>query len=316
MVSQLSLHSAEREREHALINEIDRIIAETKTKIPLVRNYRKQLKGPVLHALELVSMMVSRIPGPLELDPALWKKDPVLRIIFSGLDEFSQWLGSCSSLKDAFERTNSAELFGLLILDHKEKTFFGGEIEGEIVRRDVQKQAVYFENPRILVPAPDLEIARKELQHRILLMLFTRELKEIADLNSLKEELEKQQDLLELQLWVSEKPESGKATPADAGKADEAGKVLKDIDREIEEIGKDPDTPESHLAHVTHALMDLRQHLQIDRFNLRLNSLGVKVKASSSEPFSEISLAECTFTGSPKRAGIWTRIKRSSLKKS
>ena len=260
--------------------------------------------------------MVSQIPGPLELDPALWKKDPVLKAIFLEVDEFTHWLGRCRSLQNALAGSDSDELFGLLIADHKEKTFFGSEMDGEIVRRDVQKQAVYFENPRILVPAPDLDIARKQLQHRILVMLFTRELKEIADLNALKEELEKQQDHLELTLWVHDKPESGNTTPADAGKTHEAEGVLKDIDREIEKIGKDLNTPESHLTHVTQALMSLGRHLQIKRFNLRLNSLGVKVKASSREPFSEITLAECTFTGSTKRAAIWARYKRSLMKES
>jgi hypothetical protein len=185
-ITQQSLRRAKRNQEHALIKEIDRILAETKTKIPLVRNYRKKLIGPLSHALREVSTMISQIPGPLELDPQFWEKDPVLKAVFTGSDKFSQWLGSCKSLRDAFERTDAAELFGLLVADYKEKTFLGSEINGDIVRRDVRKKSVFFEDPRILVPAPDLELARKELQHRILVTLFTRELNEIADLNSWK----------------------------------------------------------------------------------------------------------------------------------
>jgi len=307
------LRHAKRNQEKALINEIDRILAETKTKIPLVRNYRKQLKEPISHALDEVSNMISQIPGPIELDPELWEKDPVLKAVFIGSDEFSQWLHSCRSLRDAFERTDAAELFGLLVAEYKEKTFFGYEMNGDILQRDVRLQSVFFEDPRILVPAPDLENARKELQHRILVMLFTHELDEISDLKSWKEELQKQKDLLEFELWGNEKPESEKAIPSGVDKADEAKKVLSDIDQKIEQIGKNLDTPEGHLAHVVRILTELRQHLRMDRFMIRLNSLGVKVKASSSESFSEISLAEFTFTGYPKRAAIWTRINKSSM---
>lgn len=311
--SQLSLRRARRNQEHVLINEIDRILAETKTKIPLVRNYRKKLKKPLSRALEEISAMIAQIPGPLELDPKLLEKDPVLRAVFAGPDQCAQWLEGCKSLRTAFERTDAAELFGLLVSDYSQKTFFGSEMNGDIVRRNVQQQSVAFEDPRILVPAPDLELARKELQHRILVMLFTRELNEIADLKSLREELQQQQELLEFKLGGHEKPQSVRATSSDGDNADEAQEVLGAIDQKIEEIGKNLDTPESHLQHVTQALMGLRQHLRMAPFTLQLNSLGVKVKASALGAFKEISLAECTFTGSSKRAVIWTRVKRGSM---
>jgi hypothetical protein len=273
------LKRANRDREKVLINEIERILAETKTKIPRVRNYRKLLKEPVLHAIKVVSEMASHIPGPIELDSALWENDPVLEAFFMSPDEISRWLASRISLRNSFEQTNASELFGLLVAEYKEKIFFGAETYGEIVRRDVRKQSVSFENPRILVPAPDLEIARKELQHRILVMLFTRELNEIADQKSIKEELEKQHDLLEFKIWGNKKPESRKSTVVDGDKATEAEKILSAIDREIEDIGKNLDTPEGHLSHVTRALLRLRHHLQMDGFVLRLKGQVVIQRA-------------------------------------
>jgi len=313
-VSKLSLKRANRNRKKALINEIERILAETKTKIPLVRNYRKRLKEPVQHALKIVSEMTSQIPGPMDLDSSLWEIDPVLDAFFIRPDEFSRWLHSRTSLRNAFEQTNTAELFGLLVAEYKEKIFFGAETYGDIVRRDVRKLSVSFENPRILVPAQNLETARKKLHHRILAMMFTRELNEIADQKSIKKELEKQQDLLEFKIWGNKKPELRKSNAFDGDKATEAEKILSAIDRELEDIGKNLDTPESHLSHVTQALMHLRHHLKIDGFVLRLNDMGVKVKSSSREPCNKISLAEFTFTGSVRRVAIWTRIKRSSLR--
>jgi|GEM_PF-3771565 len=313
-VSKLSLIRANRHREKALINEIERILAETKTKIPLVRNYRKLLRQPVQHALKVVSEMASNIPGPMDLDSAQWESDPVLEAFFMKPDEFSRWLRGRISLRNSFEQTNTAELFGLLVAEYKEKIFFGAETCGEIVRRDVCKQSVCFENPRILVPAPDLEMARKELQHRILVMLFTRELKEIADQKSIKKELEKQHDLLEFKIWGNKKPESRKSNAVDGDKSTEAEKILSAIDRELDNISKNLDTPENHLSRVNQTLMNLRHHLKIDSLVLRLNDMGVKVTSSSREQFNNISLAEFTFTGSPRKVAIWTRIKRSSMR--
>lgn len=315
-VSKLSLKRANRHREKVLIDEIERILAETNTKIPLMRNYRKLLKEPVRHALEVVSEMASQIPGPLELDSTLWENNPVLSAFFMVPDECSRWLHGRNNLQNFFEQTNVTELFGLLVADYKEKVFFGSETYGDIVRRDVRKQSVSFENPRILVPAPDLETARKELQHQILVMLFTRELNEIANQKFIRQELEKQHDLLAFKIWGNKKPPSRNSTAVDGDKPTEAEKILSAIDREIADIGKNLDTPEGHLNHVTQALRHPRQHLQLEGLVLRLNNMGVKVKSSSSEPFNEISLAEFTFTGSPRSVAIWTRIKRSSLKSS
>jgi len=311
IISKQPLSSAGNNPEQDLIAEIEQILSETKTKIPLVRNYRDTLKGPVLQALETIFAMISQIPGPLKLDPDLWKNDPALRTFFSGADEFTSWLAGCTNLHDAFARTQSAELFALLVGEHKEKTFFGVSASGDIVSRDVLKRSVYFENPRLLTPAPDLVSARKMLQHRLITVLFTRELEEITELKSVREELQKQQALLEFKLWGSFEKPSAVKEPADS----EAEILLSDIDREIGKIGNDLDTPEGHLAHVTQALTNLKNHLHISRFTLRLDSLGIRQKASSQEPFDEITLAECTFTGAPRRAAIWIHVDRSALRR-
>ncbi len=303
----------QRRHENALINEIDRILSETKTKIPLVPHYRRQLKEPVRLALKTIDEMTAQIPGPEQLDPVLWGKSPVLQAVFTGPDAFSRWMDSCIALQNAFKQNHSDELFGLLVAQYKEKTSLGVAIVGEIVQKDVLQQSVYFENPRIVVPRPDLETAKKELRHRIIVMLFTRELDEIADLKSLTEELKRQQDILEIKLSMGKKQGAVKKT--DDKTLREARQIIDAIDREIEGLGRNPDTPESHLEHVTEVLMNIKRHLEIKPFILRLNSLGVRVTASSPEPFDEISFAECTFTGDHKRAVIWVQINRSSLNK-
>lgn len=310
IVSKQTVPQAGDRQEQDLIDEIERIVSETKTKIPQVRNYRDKLKGPVLQALKAVSAMTSQIPGPLKLDPDLWKNDPALKIFFSGPDEFTSWLDGCSSLQQAFARTNAAHLFALLVGEHKEKTFFGVGVSGDIVSRDVLKQSVYFENPHLLTPAEDLETARRKLQHRLLTVLFTRELEEIAELKSAREELQRQQALLEFKLWGSEKP-----LPAPETAGGEAERLLNDINREIGKIGTAFDTPRGHLEHVILALTDLKNHLHISRFTLRLDSLGIRQQISPRGPVNEISLAECTFTGAPRRAAVWIQVDRSARKR-
>lgn len=307
----LTGYHEKRLHEEALISEIDRILSETKTKIPLVPHYRKKLKEPVGLALKTITRMTAKIPGPILLDPAHWGKSPVLNAVFTGPDEFFRWIDTCGALQNAFKENNSDELFGLLVAEYKQKTTLGVALMGDIVQRDVRQESVSFEDPQIVVVQPDLDTAEKEVRHRILVMLFLHELDEIADLKSLTEELEKQQDVLKIKL--SRMKSMGPANTADAKTEMEAQRIINAIDHKIEGIGRRPDTPESHLEHVVEVLMNMDRYLSMTPFTLRLNSLGIRVTASSSESFDEISFAECTFTGFHKRAAIWVQINRASL---
>ena len=298
-----------RQHEEALINEINRILSETKTKIPLLPHYQKKLKEPVHTAWGIIDNMMSHIPGPITIDPANWGKSPVLNAIFSGPDEFSNWLSHCHALQDAFQQTDANELFGLLVTEYHEKKSLGVAMVGDVVQKDVLQKSVYFEDPKILVPQPDLETAKIEIRHRILVILFTRELEEIADLKALTEELEKQQETLEI-LLQNRKKHSKEEDDTDKG----AKQIISDIDRKIDSIGGHPDSPEGHLQHVIEVLMNIEKHINMTPIVLRLNNLGIEVDKSSSEPFDEISFAECTFTGEHRRTVIWTRIDRKSLK--
>ena len=295
-----------RQHEEALIDQIERILSETKTKIPLLRDYRKHLKDPVHVAWETIDKMMAHIPGPIILDPAHWETSPVLKAIFTGPTDFADWLNHCDALKDAFRQSGSDSLFSLLVTEYNEKKSLGVALVGGLVQKDVLQKSVYFEDPRILVPQPDLETAKKEIRHRILVMLFTRELEEIADLKMLTEELERQQETLEVLLNHQKRHLGGEnETKRDAQK------IISDIDRKIDSIGRNPDSPAAHLRHVIEVLMNIENHLNLRPLVLRLNNLGIEVEKSSSDPFDEIEFAECTFTGEHRRAVIWTRISRS-----
>jgi hypothetical protein len=301
-------HQLSKKHEDAMMNEIERILSETKTRIPELSHYRKRLKEPLHTAWMAIDGMMAHIPGPIDLNTAGWGNSPVLNAIFTSPDEFSSWLNSCSTLLDAFKKTTADELFGLLAAEYNEKSYIGVGRMGDIVLKDVLQKSIYFEDPRILVPQPDLETAKREVQHRILVMLFTLELKEIADLKALTKELEKQKEILKI-LLRRRKKHSKREDDTEKG----AKQIISDIDKKIDRIGRNPDSAEGHLQHVIEALMNIEQHLKITPLVLRLNNLGIEVGKSSSEPFDEISFAEVTYTGEPRRTIIWAHVNRASL---
>ena len=302
----IGLFKRHRHEEKALLDEIDRILSETKTKIPRVSDYRKKLKDPIRVALEKINTMTALIPGPITLDPGKWEDSSILRALFISPGEFSQWAERCTTLQNAIHQYPASDLYGLLVADYNEKASFGVGLVGDVVQKDVLQKTVYFENPQIVVAQPNLESARGELRHRILVMLFTQELDEIADLQSLTEELERQQEILEVKLWSGKnRPTSGRIN---AETVKETRKIIDDIDVEIDKIGRHPDSAASHLKHVIEVLLNIEQHLSMDPFTLRINRMGVKVRPEVSGPYDEISFAECTYVGGHRRMVIWVKI--------
>ena len=301
-----------RQEEEDLLNAIDRILSETKTKISKVSGYRKKLKDPIRTALNKITAMTSQIPGPVTLDPDKWEDSPVLRTIFVNPKAFSQWGENCKTLQNALQQNPTNDFYGLMVAEYHEKTSLGVGLVGDIIQKDVLQKSVYFENPQIVVPHTDLEGAQRELKHRILVMLFTQELDEIADLQALTEELERQQEILEVKLWSGKN--RGTSGRLDAATVKEAKKIISDIDQEIEKIGRHPDSPESHMAHVVEVLLNIEKHLSMDPFTLRINRLGIKVSAESLEPYDKIDLAQCNYINGHKRAVTWVRINKGFFK--
>ena len=304
LAGRVERYREKRRCEQDLLDEINRIVSETKTKIPLVPNYQKRLKGPIQTALEKITELTRRIPGPVALGPDAWGDSPVLGAVFASPQALEQWMDACPTLNEAYARYPASELYGVLVTQFKEKTSFGVAMVGSIVQKDVLQKTVYFESPQVVVAGPDPVSAQKALQHRILVNLFTHELAEIADLKALVEELAQQQDILEIKL--SRHRKNNLSGLMDQTERD-AREILGDIERKREKIGRHPDSPESHLAHVTEVLTDIDQYLSMTPFVLRLNSLGKRVPIGSQEPYNEVAFAECTYTGDHKRCV--TRVK-------
>ncbi len=307
--------SPDRKREAAVLGEIEKIVLETDSTILPVRRFRKKILPSVRHAMQYISRRIPQVPGPVDLDPGRWDDDPLLRAMFISREELTGVLQSSKALKNFFQRTNESKAFAMLVADRKEKNFFGTEKNGEIVRRDVPQKAVFFENFKVIDPAADLAETRLQFQHRALVSLFTQAFEKITDLQRWKEELEKQRELLEFKV---QQPETDlqidpKHTEAGDNKTQESLEVLSDINRKLEEIKADLDTPEDRFEHLNAILLNPEQHLRLETVSLKLSRLGIRLDPSSTEPANAFTVAEFEMEQTLKRAVVWVRVERPSV---
>jgi len=187
---------------------------------------------------------------------------------------------------------------------------------GEIVRRDVPQKAVFFEDFKVFAPAVDLAETRLKVQHRALVSLFSHAVEKITGLQLWKEELEKQQELLEFKVRHPE--DTDVKTDPDHAEADDIQtqkslKVLRDINRKLKEIKAELDTPEDRLKHLDEVLLNPEQYLRIERVDLKLSRLGIRLKPSSTEPANEFTVAEFELGKEPKQVLVWIRVEQPSV---
>ena len=203
-----------------------------------------------------------------------------------------------------------------MLLNERKKKIFGIEKNGEIIRRDVPQKAVFFEDFKVFAPAADLAQTRLQVQYRALVSLFNQAFEEITDLQLWKEDLEKQRELLEFKVQQPEDSDLStdlNHTETDDNQTRESFEVLSDINRKLEEIKAQLDTPEARIEHLNAILLNPEQHLRLETVSLKLSRMGIRLTPSSTEPANEFTVAEFELGKEPKQALIWIRVGQPSV---
>jgi hypothetical protein len=309
-----------RQKENALIQAIDQVLQASAPVMCSLRDCRRDLRSPVENALGYIQQTIDAIPGPTRLSPEIWDRDPLLKALFVDPDEMRSLLERDRRLKSFFVRQQADCAFALLTATKREHTIFGTAADGNIVRRDVPQTAVEFHDHRIIDPAAADDETRRALQDRALNALVTRVLERLLQLRALKNELKEQQRILAIKLKIQQsrsysldalKSEQTTGEPAPR----DVPRVLADIDRQIQDLAAESDSPEEYLRQLTAVLNAPQQVLTVTPIGLRLNWMGVKQADAATDGEQAIRLAEVEFQDHLKRVAVFVTIARQDCLK-
>ena len=249
------------------------------------------------------------------MSPYRWDDDPLLNAMFLNAKKIIEFLGYGKDLKHLLEQTDASEVFALLTAARREKTIFGAEENGEIIRRDVRQKMVSFEDHKMLGISADLAETRLQIRHWLLAGLFEQAFQEITHLKNWTEELNEQHDLLEFKLRHPNDsvPRTGMDSSSETDKeVNEAQKVHNAIEMKLDEIKNKLDSPEDYFNILTRVLLNPEEHLSLKPIDLKLSRLGIQLDAASTEPSNEFTLAEFELGPSMKSTAVWVRVNRTS----
>lgn len=146
--------------------QIEHAVASVDPRIRQVSGFAEKLAPAVRHALDYCSDIAARIPGPFEISRPAFASDPMVHALFGSADDIEAMLAHSQCVRDhVLELTVAGgRCCALLGMRHREKSGFGVELTGEVVRADVPQKTLYFSDHTLAEPCPDIETGRLRLR--------------------------------------------------------------------------------------------------------------------------------------------------------
>lgn len=309
-----------RQKEEALAQAIDQVCKVSAPVVCSLRDCRRDLRSPVDNALSYIGHAIDAIPGPVPLSPENWDQDPLLKALFVSPAELSSLLAEHPGLTSFFAQRQADRAFALLTATKRERTIFAPALEGEVIKRDVPQTAVEFHDFRMLDLAATEDATRCALKDRGLNALVAQVLERLLQLRALKDELKEHQRILSIKIKIQQTrthsldglmPEEREAETA----APVTNQVLADIDRQIQDLAAESDSPADYLRQLMAVLNAPQQILSVVPIAMRLNWMGVRQSVVSADREREIRLAEVELQNRLKRVAVVVSIDRRNCLK-
>ena len=262
---------------------IDKVVQGTDPRIKLAKGYRRRLEPAVARALEHAADVARSLPAALDLAPARWASEPVLRAMFARAEDIPGLISTSPSLRE-YARQNAHSgvdpVYCILTATLRERTVLAHALEGEILRADVAQRTVAFAEPRIVAGAASEEEFRRALEDWCLEQMVLAALERIAGMRARRERLQAQRELLRARLRMLQRAGAGlggvlASQEAPAEDAEHLREQLERNDRALEEAGAGIRTLDAYLERVAEVLAHPEQVVSRREVNLTLDAMNV-----------------------------------------
>jgi len=298
---------------------IEDVVQGTDPRIRLVPGYRKKLQDAIGASLEFTDFIVDHIPGAIEISRRTFVSDPYVNAFFANIADMRAVFLRSSEIRDFLEEhwnEAPAQCCSLLCMHMSEKTVTGMELSGDMLRKDVLQKAVNFSDHRVYSPAASEPDTREGLKQCLFGGLVNNALDHIMQLKLENHRLQNERSMLHARLrHLRQKAERAEQ---DAGPVleimnaiEETSKKLKNIEDAM--LRTNPASPQESLELVNSVFKQPDEFIQARELQLRLNKMGIKIDASSSEPCNEIKLTEVRIVNELPRVVTLATVPREEL---
>lgn len=296
LLSRLFGRAADKEADSPeLAAAIDRAVQRVEPRLRLAGGYPDRYRRSVACALNYARELAGQVPGPVDMSPEHYAKDPFVHALFSAPEEMQHALCMSHAMHEYARRPDglTPEVYALMGMRRREKTAFGMEANGEVVSRGVAQRVVCFTDHTLSGPAPTETEARELLMWSLFDSLVDRVVERVQARRKERQALEKERDYLTAELH---------GAGVDAGKRRDLQQRLQDVLARLGKVNESLDL--RRLAEDFDAvLLEPQAHLKLEEASLSVDGMGV-VRDSGGQTQSVHALRFTDLYGRDRRR--WT----------
>jgi len=290
---------------------VEEIVNAVDPRLCMISGYHGKIAPAVARTITHLRTIARDLPAPIALSGSAWGADPLLNALFATADDVPAALGRSDELRTFFQHPSNAaatEAYALLGMLRTERKVMAPAIIDGALRHDVVQTTVAFSGHRLIAPAADLVACRREVGIRIFRRLAALVLERITGLGERAVELEQRKALLGARLRLLHLRRNGIQNIA-GGARDESAEIAS-IEQELKATVDDYVEAKASLAtlaaridHINAIFNAPAEYVSLGRAALRVDKMGFKVAADSSETAQDLTLSELSL-GSGLRAVI------------
>ncbi|HYQ70999.1 MAG TPA: hypothetical protein VET88_03615 [Gammaproteobacteria bacterium] len=293
---------------------VERVVDGTDGRIRLVSGYRGKLQDVIRSSLAFADELVEQIPGGIEVNRHTFVTDPYVNAYFANVTDMRGIFSHSSEIKDFMEGygdNDAVECCALLCMHMTEKTVLGMELAGDILKKDVRQVAVNFSDHRIYSPAPQEPETRRGLKQCLFDGLVTNALERITRMRLKNYRLSSEFQILKAR---QRRQQAALQKSGDAVLAAEYQDTCRRLDKLEAELARAPlATPQAAMEQVVTVFKNPEDFVQLRKFSLRLNKMGILIGDDTGQPCNQIDLTEVTIGDGDPRIVTLARFPRSEI---
>ena len=292
-------------------------------RLRLVDGYASRLLPAVERALAHCSALADAIPGPIDLLPGAWSREPGVRALFVQSGEIDELLGRSLELLAFAEQPAHAavdELCAVISLVRTEQKVLGWASHGELLHKDVPQRTVSFSRHRLFAPSTSEAELRREVEWRAFEHLVVDALGNLFRAEEAELPSGRADALLRERLQLLQRARAGLEALHRPPMADESAfhalrQGLVENGRQLAALHRASNTLEERLARVVEVLARPEDSIAFSSIDDRLSSLNV-VADRETDMAAELHLAEISVKGAQPyaRTTAIVRLNRQQLK--
>lgn len=242
------------------------------------------------HALAYARELAGRLPGPVHVSREAYASDPLVHALFATPAEIHTALCVSQSMRDyRRDHPDAGDVYALICMRRGTKAMLGMELSGEVLRRDVPQQAVYFTDHTVADTGPSEARAREQIAWGLFDSLAKHVRLRVDARRRKKDALEQERDEWLVRLHGADRARRGEL---------ETG-----LQQALHRLGALTESLELHrLADDFDAVLGVpERYVYVERTRLTLDSMGL-LNGSSGHGAEEIEF--CDLIGRDRRR--WT----------